>query len=311
MTPRTLPLVLLALSLPTGCSIDSVIDLENARNEARFVPAEVVGTLGFAVSQAQNYGERAVVAQNAFARGVDADDEGCSAISVTDDIEDDGLASVLFDFAACPGQDGQVQVDQASTLPALPDGWENWDQDDWDSWDGQFPDGWNDGSLPGGEQASVELPAGLEEEDGYVVRFADYSVSIVDVRGAIEVSGDANGGEVGAHVGVAALDYDALMSASGSWSRMENEPGKWVSFGGSFNSMTGVEWTVVADNLGFLDSECQDAVGGTLTATFDNEAGRSSVTATFDDVCDGCANVVVDGIDQGEACFSASELVGG
>jgi len=298
----------LAVAL-TGCSAEAVIDLENARNEARFVPAEAVGTLGFAVAQAQNYGERAVVAQNAFALGASPDEGGCSAVSVTDAILDDGLGSVMFDFNACPGRNGRVHVDQESMLE-LPDGWEEWDQSDWDSWDGELPDGW-EGEVPdgwGGPQASVEMP---QSEDNFNVRFTDYSVSLVDVRGAVGVDGDLDGGEVGAHVGISALDYDALASVHGRWSPMQNEPGKWISFGGEFRSMTGVTWTVVADNLGFLDGgECLDAVGGTLTAVFENEAGHAEVTATFDDVCDGCAEVEVDGIAQGEACFSASDLVG-
>jgi hypothetical protein len=286
--------------------MESVIDLENARNEAVFVPAEVVGTLGFAVAQAQNYGERAAVAQNAFSVGNSPDEEGCSAVSVTDDILDDGLGSVLFDFQACPGQAGRVHVDQESVLE-IPEGWEQWNED---GPGGDFPDDWNEDDLPDNQQMSVDPPA-EGSSDNYNVRFTDYSVSIVDVKGAVGVSGDETGGEVGAHVGIDALDYSALASVAGSWTPMANEPGKWVSFGGRFNSMTGVEWTVVADKLGFLDNECMDSVGGSLTAYFENEAGRTEVTATFDDVCDGCANVVVDGIDQGETCFSASELIGG
>jgi hypothetical protein len=312
MTPRALPLALFALSLPLGCSADAVIDLENARNEARFVPAEVVGTLGFAVAQARNYGERAVVAQNALSVGNSPDEEGCSAVSVTDNVLDDGIGAVLFDFNACPGRTGQVLVDQESTLPQLPAGWEEWDQDDWDQWDGELPDGWDGPNTPGGDgerQASFDLPS-VADENSYTVRFVDYSVSIVEVKGAVDVSEGVSGGEIGAHIGVSALDYNAVVSVAGRWTPMTNEPGEWVSFGGRFNSMTGVEWTVVADNLGFLDGDCQDAVGGTLTAIFENEAGRTTVTATFDDVCDGCAHVAIDGIDQGQACFSASELIG-
>ena len=305
MRGTTLPLVLsLALA---GCSAESVIDLESARNEARFVPAELVGTLGFAVSQAQNYGERAVVAQNALALGISPDEEDCSAVSVTDAILDDGLGSVLFDFNRCPDRAGRVHVDQEADLSALPDGWEQWDGE---GWDGDLPDGW-DGDLPNdGSQASIDPPAAADESS-FSVNFAGYSVSIVDVRGAVAVTGDTQGGEVGAHVGISALDYNALASVSGEWSTMANEPGRWVSFGGRFNSMTGVDWTVVGDNLGFLNGgECLDAVGGTVTAIFENEAGRTTVVATFDDVCDGCANVEVDGQDQGEACFSASEITG-
>ena len=127
---------LAVLALSAGCSMESVIDLENARNEAVFVPAEVVGTLGFAVAQAQNYGERAAVAQNAFSVGNSPDEEGCSAVSVTDDILDDGLGSVLFDFQACPGQAGRVHVDQESVLE-IPEGWEQWNED---GPGGDFPD---------------------------------------------------------------------------------------------------------------------------------------------------------------------------
>jgi hypothetical protein len=303
---RAVPL-LIALTL-AGCAPEAVIDLENARNEARFVPAEVVGTLGFAVAQAQNYGERAVVAQNAFAVGTSPDEEGCSAVSVTDAILDDGVGSVMFDFNSCPSHTGRVQVDQESTLE-LPDGWQDWDEDDWDGWDGQVPDGWDGGSTPGGEQASIEIAD--QADDNFNVRFTDYAVGMVDVRGAVSVDGDLEGGEVGAHVGIAALDYDMLASVSGTWEPMLNEPGKWVSFGGRFNSMTGVDWTVVGDNLGFLSTDCMDAVGGTVTAYFENEAGRTEVTATFDSVCDGCADISVDGIDQGQACFSAADLIGG
>ncbi len=298
---------LIALTL-AGCSAEAVIDLENARNEALFVPAEAVGTLGFAVAQAQNYGERAVVAQNALALGNSPDEEGCSAVSVTDAITDDGLGSVMFDFNSCPSREGRVHVDQESALE-LPEGW---DEDDWENWDGDLPDGWEN-DVPDGwggdERASVDMP---ETRDNFNVRFTDYSVSIVDVRGAVSVDGDSTGGEVGAHVGIRALDYDTLASVHGRWTPMVNEPGKWISFGGRFSSLTGVQWTIVADNLGFMEGgDCLDAVGGEVTAVFENEAGRTEVTATFDDVCDGCAAVAVDGIDQGEACFSASDLIGG
>jgi len=296
-----------ALLFASGCSISDSVDLELAREEARFVPTELVATLGFAVSQAQSYGEDALIAQNDFARGMPSDEARCDSVAITDAVGDDGQGTVLFDFAECPGRNGRVHVAQDIADPLLdggdlPDGW------DGEGWDGDPPDGW-EGDFPDGSQASVEAaPA----DESVTVTFQGYSASLLEVRGAVGVEGDLDRGTLGARVGLAALDYDALASVHGTWARRLDAPGKWVSLGGTFSSMTGVEWDVRADALGLPDGdECLDAQGGTVTAVFENSAGRTEVVAVFDESCDGCADITVDGYDRGRTCFSADDLVGG
>ena len=66
---------------------------------------------------------------------------------------------------------------------------------------------------------------------------------------------------------------------------------------------------MIADNIE-MAPDCSDAVGGQMTAIYDNDMGGVEVTALFDDVCDGCATLVVDGVDQGRTCFEGASWFG-
>ena len=46
-----------------------------------------------------------------------------------------------------------------------------------------------------------------------------------------------------------------------------------------------------------------DATAGEITAVFENGLGDVTVTAKFDSVCDGCANIFIDGESAGRVCL--------
>ena len=302
--PRVIALCLVAfagLFVFSGCdTIDDLVDLELATNEAEYVPVEVAATLALGVTRAQDYGAYSSVVHHSYSVGQPITDDGCIDIALVEDIGADGHGSLRYDFTRCDGQGGAVQVQQ--TVTSVANGEQSWDEvvagDDVDL-DGQ-PDGLRD---------LLETRADVQ------VNYAGYREGELEMSGGMAFGGGVagegtEGGTLSADVAVSALDYRGALAAEGSWSAGQaSDESRMLSFVGDFTSATGLTWTVIADNVEMVP-DCGDAVGGQMTAIYENDMGSVEVTALFDDVCDGCATLVVDGVDQGRTCFAGSSWFG-
>ncbi len=143
------------------------------------------------------------------------------------------------------------------------------------------------------------------------VSYVGYREGSLEMTGGMTFGGGVagqgtGGGTLSTSVAVSALDYSGALNAEGTWSSGQAaDDSRMLSFVGQFTSATGLQWTVIADNVEMVP-DCGDAVGGQLTAIYENDLGSVEVTALFDDVCDGCASLVVNGVEQGQTCFAAA-----
>ena len=105
-----------------------------------------------------------------------------------------------------------------------------------------------------------------------------------------------------ADIGIEAWNYSGEANVQGEWKHGSLENSRSLSFTGGFVSSTGLNWTVLASNVE-LSAGCVDATAGEITAGFENCLGDVTVTAKFDSVCDGCANIFIDGESAGRVCL--------
>jgi hypothetical protein len=289
-----------------GCdTVDELVDIETAENEAIYIPVEVAATLALGVTRAQDYGAYSSVVQHSYSVGQPITTDGCIGIDMLDLVDGDGSGSLRYDFAACSGQGGAVQVAQTVVLDGQPAG---------DDWEDMLNEDY-EGELPEGG-APEDLRDLLETSGDVEVSYQGYSEGMLEMNGVMAFSGgvaggdEADGGSLSAQVQVAALDYSAMLRADGTWSSgPSSDDSRLLSFSGEFVSATGLTWTVIARNVEMVP-DCADAVGGELTAIYNNDMGRVEVTARFDDVCDGCADLVIDGQERGKTCYAAADWFG-
>ncbi len=300
----------------SGCStVDDLTDLETARNEAPYAPMEVAGTVALAVARASDYSAYSAVVQQSYADGTPITQDGCIGIDLVDDLAIDGEGEVAYDFTACGGQSGRVDVIQSVVIEPMPDdaAWDEGAGDDaWTDENGDgIPDGYEDGGEFDSHDALRDMLSGSADVQ---VSYDDYREGLLAMDGSLALAGGldgdtSEGGGLSANLTVSALDYSTSVNAEGSWSvSPADEDARLMSFTGEFTSATGLTWTVIASNVETAPG-CFDAVGGELTAIFGNDLGQVEVKAVFDDVCDGCSTLFINGVEQGQTCVPDSPLL--
>jgi len=286
-----------------GCA--PVMDLETARAEAQYMPVEIAATLALGVSRAQDYGAHSAAVHASYGNGVPVTSDGCIGIALTDDLAIDGIGELVYDFSHCDSQAGLVQVNETITY-SLPDGAS---ADDYADENGNgIPDEYENGAPDGsGATADITATANINVTyNGYREGLLTMSGGMALAGGVLEAEG---GGDLATDMTVSSLDYATSVTASGTWVTSPMDPeAQLLSFAGSFTSATGLQRDIVAENIA-TSPGCNDAMGGQLTARYSGAAGDVEVIALFDDVCDGCATLVIDGVSQGQACFPDSPLL--
>jgi len=294
----------------SGCQgFNDLQDLELARAEARYVPTELGATLGLALMDAREYGAQSAEAQAAWINGETPTADGCASVGIVDGMAIDDLSgAVRFDFPQCEGRSGSVIVQQDLDFE-MP------------TYEGEYPEG----EYPEGEwppEGEGEFPPGTEAdfadaldptaiEDGSVaITYAGYSNGMLRTSGAMSMTETGDVGTLDANLRIGALDYEGDLDVSGEWTEMADGLATRLSLAGDFTSVTGVEWTVVANNVVFQPG-CMDGLGGDVTLIHDNPHGRVTVQAVFDATCDGCATLYVDGEEQATQCFGDGTTIGG
>jgi len=296
----------------TGCQFaDEAKDFEMARAEARYVPVELIGTLALGVMRAGDYGTYSSVVHQSYSAGDPITSDGCASVALVDGMGTDGEGTVFYDFAGCPQRAGQVQVTQRVSAE-LPD--EERDTDfPGDGWEDNDGDGIPDGLPPGSEDLDLD---GLSEDDladllggsaDIDVAYSGYREGILRMDGSLSMSAglsgdDAVSGPLAANIAVDAWNYSGEANIAGDWKFGNEGETRSLSFTGDFASATGLSWKVFASNVE-LSAGCVDATAGEITAVFNNGLGDVTVTASFDSVCDGCANITIDGEPAGRVCL--------
>jgi|GEM_PF-2100280 len=293
-------LAALGLAMTSGCQgFTDLQDLELARGEATYAATEVGATFAVALSEAQRFTQASIDAQVAWNLGSPVTQEGCATVDVHDGVGAEGIGRVRYDMSPCPSASGSVVVDQEFifTPPEGTGGGEGFP--------GDPPD------LPPGTEADYTIGDSLADADSAVqVLYAGYDKGLLRAAGTLSMSERQGAGLLAAQVTVGALDYEGTLDVDGDWSHVTEGLAARMSFAGTFESATGVGWTIVADNVVFQDG-CMDSLGGELLMVFDNPAGRVTVETVFDDICDGCADLYVDGVQMGESCFGDGTTIGG
>lgn len=279
-----------------GCEFaDSVADLETARGEAEYVPVEVAATVALGVARALDYGAYSSVVHSSYATGQPITADGCIGIQVVQAIGADGHGALRYDFAGCPGQGGAAVVEQ--TIAGIGAG---------ESWEDVVSSG--DVNEDGMEDDLGDL---LQAEADVMVRYDGYEEGVLRMSGQMALGGGVTGGSSATgplvcSMAVSARGYATSLLAQGEWSGSRyGDDARQVTFAGSLLSAAGLEWTVMGEDV-VLSPDCMGPVGGRLSAVFENDAGRVEMTATFDQACDGCADLLLDGVSQGRTCFAAA-----
>lgn len=296
-------LAALGCALTTGCDgFYDYQDLEIARGEATYVSTELGATFAFALAEAQRFTDASVEAQVAYEMGSPLEYEGCATVQVADAVGLDGNGTVAYDLSGCPTSSGAVTVAQQFDL-ALPPG--GGGSDGSGGYGGEVPP-----DVPPGTEASVQGNAIATADASAQVVFAGYHAGNIGVLGHMAYGHADDGGTIESGVTVTALDYRGRLDMEGEYDTINDGLATRMSFDGAFESSTGLDWTVVADNVVYQPG-CMDALGGELLMIFDNPAGRVTVETVFDDTCDGCAALYVDGEQVAESCFGDGTTIGG
>lgn len=307
-------LVITALALATlaGCTeAEDFFLLETARDEGSYIPLQLAGTLALGVVRGSQFAEVSADVQAAgTTAGIDTDPD-CATIVLLDAMGgQDLLGSVQYDFSNCGNTSGSINVTQAIVIPGL-SGDDDAERDEEgeaglpNDWDGELPPDW-DGEIPHPDDLEELLAEGTAN---MAVEFEQYSEGYLHMQGGIAMEAGSVGGALDAALSVSALDYGGDIDVAGHWAPGLSEGAMKFSFVGDFVSSTDLGWTVDARDVE-LDAECMDALGGELHARYENSQGRVDVTAVFDGLCDGCATIFVDGVEQGNTCFDGSAFLG-
>lgn len=306
MAARFLVPSLLALSLTACGGVDPTLELELARSEARYLPLEVGATTALGVFKASVFAELSASIQADGSTAGYETDPPCVGIDLLDPMGADDLSgAVRYDFTRCGSAGGALQVDQRVLLPELPTDERDVPQGDWpEDWDGDWPEDW-DGELPTGDDLEDLLLGGGSAN--MAVGFDSFSEGILGMDGSLALDGGVDGGALSVDLSVSALDYGGDLVAQGAWAPGATASEQQFQFAGTFTSSAGLDWTVQADGIQ-LDAECGDARGGELRATFTNDAGRVELRAVFSPTCDGCAEVFINGVSEGETCLDTASF---
>jgi hypothetical protein len=301
----------LGLALSGCATIDEAKDLEMARGEGRYVPVELIGSLALGVMRAGDYGTYSSVVHQSYSAGDPITSDGCASVALVDGMGTDGEGTVVYDFGPCSARDGRVQVTQRVNSDLLDEERdENFPQDGWEDTDG---DGIPDSLPPGSDDVDLdglspdELDSLLGGSADIEVSYSDYREGMLSMDGALSMSGslvadEEVSGPLTADLAVEAWNYATDVQVDGSWKYGQGGETRRLSFTGQMQSATGLDWTVMANNVE-LSPGCVDATGGEITAVFANGLGEVTVTARFDSVCDGCASIFVDGEAAGRVCL--------
>lgn len=290
----------------TGCQgFNDLQDLEMARAEARYVPTEIGATLGVALMDAREYGAISAEAQASWINGEQPQADGCADVGIVDGMSADDLTgAVRFDFPQCEGRSGSVIVSQELDFEV---------PDYTDLPEGEMPEGEvPEGEFPPGTEADFEdaLDPTAIEDGSVAITYAGYKNGLLRSAGVMAMTEDGDVGTLDADLRIGALDYEGDIDVTGEWTEMADGLATRLNLSGTFNSVTGVDWTVVANNVVFQPG-CMDGLGGDITLVHDNPHGRVTVQAVFDATCDGCATLYVDGEEQATSCFGDGQNIGG
>jgi energy-coupling factor transporter ATP-binding protein EcfA2 len=293
-------LAALGLALGSGCQgFLDIQDLELARGEANYASTEVGAVFAVAMAEAENFGQLAIDAHVAADLGAPITHEGCANVVIDDAVGADGSGVVRYDLSPCPTSSGSVVVAQRFEFTPP------------DSTSGGDGSAGDPPEVPPGTEADYTVGGAIDEADASMdVVYGGYSNGLLHATGSVSLTEVGGEGDVAAAVRIGALDYEGRLNVTGEWSDVSDGLAARMSFAGTFESATGVDWTVVADNVVFQPG-CMDSLGGELLMIFDNPAGRVTVETVFDDVCDGCATLYVDGEEIAESCFGDGTTIGG
>ncbi len=287
----------------TGCQgFYDLQDLELARGEASFIPTEIGGTFAFAFSEAARFSEVALDAQVAQSMGAPLTEDGCLGINVLDAVattQTDESGEVHYDLSRCPDESGGVLVAQHFELlpPEMPPG-------GGEGYPGDIPD------VPPGTEANYTTDAIATADSSHHVVFDRYAFGMVGATGSLAMETSLDGGTLESNVLVSALDYRGRVTLAGDWAPVADGLAARLDVTGTFDSVADNTWTVVADKVVF-EPGCMDGLGGELAAYYENSAGRVTVKAVFDDVCDGCSDLYVNDEFAGRSCFGDGATIGG
>lgn len=260
--PRAVVLLLGA----AGCFAPAA-DLELARGEAGLLGQEVLLALGTSVAGGLDYADRAGLAQEAAMDGWALRSEGCEGYRVLDPTADDGQGQVEVDIDECADASGRAVIEQGV---ASDDG---------------AP---RDGEVPAAGQATVVYEA--------------FHLGSITTDGTMELRDVGEVTALSLDLTTAALDTEVVLVGEGTWGRSPYGVGRSdIVVEGDFVSSTGLDWRISAQHVA-TERGCGDGLGGEVLLAFANTAGSVAVRIVFDDVCDGCAEVWVDGERRVESC---------
>ena len=116
------------------------------------------------------------------------------------------------------------------------------------------------------------------------------------------IAGGLNKGELVIALTTSLLDFQGTAMVAGSVDLDLDNGTTRLNMGGTFRSVTGLEWEVFINDL-VVGTSCIGALSGNINAIFDSPAGRVDVIATADGACDGCLQLEIDGIEQEDLCL--------
>lgn len=266
--PRSMQqITALTAVLAAGCGpLASESELDLARQEAPSLTLQMFASAGFAFGSALDYGLRATDAQRADLVGATPSADGCEGLQIADPVADDGVGIVEFDLSPCSGSSGVVEVEQ---------------------------------QLSGDAELS---PADRIDSAPTTVRFADSAFSSAEVRGSFHLGNGAEAGSVTTTVDVAFGDLQGRLDVKGTFAPSASGVGTDFDADGYFVSDSDLRWRTSFGHVAFAES-CGEALGGEVLGWFRNDAGEALVRIEFDDQCDGCATLFVDGEAPRQWCW--------
>jgi len=116
------------------------------------------------------------------------------------------------------------------------------------------------------------------------------------------IAGGLNRGELVAAITTSLLDFQGTAMLAGSVELDLDEGNTRLNMGGTFRSVTGLEWEIMINDL-VVGTSCLGALSGDINAIYDSPAGRVDVIATADGACNGCLQLEIDGIEQEDLCL--------
>lgn len=255
-----------------GCAVDDLTDNEVARNEARYLPMQIMVVLGVGLELADEFSRTA----DAVLSDVDVSATECFSAEVTEQDATTGSATVVFDFAGCSDRTGTITVHKEGTPPVE------------------------------GEPPPPPPDSGMFASGPVDLTFAQYVAHGVMLDGTLNVDSENGSGQIDSNIQTDFLDYSGTLDADGPWTMVDPETIQ-LDLEGTYASVTGLDWQVAIGGLR-LSNECLGALAGEMTGTHTNEIGSVVAVAHFDGTCDGCAASSVNDVEQSRICFPESMI---